>query len=186
MIGGSPADGLVKVPAGMLAAAHRAAASELGSAAAADLLRQMGLESAPAFLEAFRAWLGRERPGFRDPAELPAQQFWSALGDFFESIGWGRLSQSRLHQGVVTLQSEDWLEAEEIRAEHPSCHFSTGVLAEILREVAGREVAAMEVECRAAGGSRCLFLLGSPPALEVLYGRMSRGAGLAEAVGALG
>jgi hypothetical protein len=55
------------------------------------------------------------------------------------------------------------------RRDQPSCHFTTGVLANILGRAADGEVAVLEVECRSRGDQRCRFLFGGADAVYSVY-----------------
>ena len=59
--------------------------------------------------------------------------------------------------------------------EHPSCHLTTGMFADLFGRVAGAPVAVLEVECRSTGAPRCRFLVGSPAVMEQIYDDMGRG-----------
>ncbi|HSB54807.1 MAG TPA: V4R domain-containing protein, partial [Gemmatimonadales bacterium] len=69
---------------------------------------------------------------------------------------------------------------------YPSCHLSSGALAEFLSRVSESTLGVMEVECRSRGDARCRFLAGSPETLTILYGRMAEGTSYLEALGVTG
>jgi predicted hydrocarbon binding protein len=171
---------MVRLPAAALTAFHRALADDRSPAEAAALMRRMGFESGASFHDAFRAWLDE------DPSQLSVDDFWERLSDFFAELGWGRLRFQRLHSGVAELSSEAWAEAEPGgQARQPTCHFSTGVLADVLGRVSGDDLAVLEVECRSRGDAHCRFLLGGPEALRGVYERIRQGEGVPEALSAL-
>lgn len=178
---------MVQLPAAALTAFHRALSQDRSPAEAAALTRQMGFEAGEGFYAAFREWLVRPGAGEQtDPALLPADDFWTRLADFFETMGWGRVEFERLHSGIAALSSDGWAEAEPAgTARQPTCHFSTGVLADILGRVAGDNLAVLEVECRSRGDRRCRFLIGGPEALRGVYERIRKGEAFPEAVAAL-
>jgi hypothetical protein len=172
---------MVHLPAAALTAFHRALSQDRTPAEAAALTRQMGFEAGEGFYEAFRARLGRT-----DPADLSADDFWNRLSDFFQSLGWGRLRFERLHAGIAALTGEGWAEAEPGgTARQPTCHFSTGVLADILGRVSGDDLAVLEVECRSRGDAKCRFLIGGPEALRGVYESIRHGSSFPAAVDAL-
>ncbi len=177
---------LIRAHGDTLAALHRALARDRDSTEAAQLLRDVGVESGAAFLGHFREWLTEADGVGVDPAGLSATEFWERLSTFFNQLGWGRLEQSEVHPGVISLTASDWIESAASRSPQPSCHISTGLLADLLSQVAGQDVAAMEVECRSAGQARCRFLVGSLPALEEIFERMRGGSLYNEAVASLG
>jgi predicted hydrocarbon binding protein len=173
---------LLRLPATTLLALHRVAAHDRSASQAALLVRQAGADTGEAFYDAFAAWLA-ERSETRSPQELPAERFWPLLGEFFAALGWGHLDFERTHPGVASLASSEWAEAEvEPDSMQPVCHFTTGLLADLLSRVAGRETAVMEVECRSRHDARCRFLLGSPHTLGAVYERVREGRSYVEAL----
>jgi hypothetical protein len=153
---------------------------------AANELRHLGLECGGALHDHLRSWTGGAASGDGDPADLASDTFWAGLTHFFEELGWGRLEQEQLHPGILSLSSADWFEAAGRREHHPCCHYSIGVLAELLRRVADSHLAVMEVDCRGAGGDRCNFLVGSPSALDAVFSEVSDGANFRQAIAVLG
>ena len=178
---------MVTLPAGTLTAFHRALSQDRTPAEAAALTRQMGFEAGEGFYNAFREWLGAEGGSdASNPATLAPDEFWGKLSDFFGSLGWGRLGFEQLHSGIAALTSDEWAEAEPGEAaRQPTCHFSTGVLADLLGRISGDNLAVLEVECRSRGDDRCRFLIGGPEALRGVYERIRNGATFPEAVEAL-
>lgn len=171
---------LVRLPADFLAALRRALAAGRSPLEAATLLRQTGYETGPSLHAALKARLAEERG---EAGSLSSAEFWEAFGAFWESLGWGGVRHEPLHPGVAALDSADWAEADAGgHTGHPSCHFTTGVLAEVLSRIAGEDVAVLEVECRSAGDGRCRFLFGGEAALGEVYGRMAAGLPYTEAV----
>jgi hypothetical protein len=91
-----------------------------------------------------------------------------------------------VHPGVGALDTIDWVEADPESSEaRPSCFFTTGVLANLLGNVAGSNVAVLEVECRSTGHDRCRFMFGSAEALNALYSRVASGAAIDTALSEL-
>jgi len=176
----SPA--LVLFPAEFLFALHRAVASDLPPADAARLLRQVGVECGDAIYDAFqeRMLSPAADPEWAD--ELDPTDFWSGLSAFFQQLGWGSLVQDRVHPGLISISSEDWVEAKGQGTGQPGCHFTTALLAELLGRVADRELAALEVECRATGAGCCRFLIGTEESLQSIYEEMRSGAGFPDAM----
>ena len=176
----STAKALVELPRRTVAELLRAVNATAQPDEAADTLRAIGAGTAGSLGLSLR-----DQIGAADASELPADQFWRELGLLFESLGWGSIRQEDLHPGVFAIVSPDWFEAEQNHHAHPCCHFSTGLFAALLQELAGSEIAAMEVECRGAGDTDCRFLLGSPEALDELYEGLSRGTSYHDAIAAL-
>lgn len=175
----------LRLPAPFLPALRRALAQGRSAVEAATLLRQVGYESGEAFHAALEEQLAAGRGG-ASPDTLPPEEFWSAFGRFWEEMGWGTVRHVQLHPGVGALDASDWVEAEGEAGGHPACHFTTGVLADVLSRVAGSEVAVMEVECRAAGDGRCRFLFGGVGALGEVYRGMTEGLSYSDALERLG
>lgn len=122
-----------------------------------------------AFLDHLRAQYGVEQPEDLDIAFLG-----EALSGCLREAGWGEVTIERLGTTVFAIDSEDWAEASS-GAQYPSCHFSTGSLADLFTRIGGSQAAVMEVECRSKGDARCRFLVGSPGTLTTVYERMAAG-----------
>lgn len=158
------------LPVASLAALRDALVVAVGTESAAQALRQAGFAAGDAL---FRI-LAVDDPN--ELADLPASTFWSRLARLFAARGWGQLSYHEVHPGVGALDASNWVEAvPENGAAQPSCHFTTGVLANLLGRVVGSEVAVLEVECRSRGEPRCRFLFGGAVAVYALYDRIAAG-----------
>jgi predicted hydrocarbon binding protein len=158
----------IALPATALGALRGALLAAVGPESAGDALRAAGHAAGDAFHEILSA---RE-----DVTELPADRFWRHLGQLFASRGWGQLNYSEAHPGVGSLETRDWAEAaSDGDAEQPACHFTTGLLANLLGRVAGGDVAVLEVECRSRGEGRCRFLFGGADAVYAVYERIAAG-----------
>jgi predicted hydrocarbon binding protein len=158
------------LPVASLAAIRDSLVSSVGPEAAALALRQAGHAAGDA--------LHRILSG-GDPASLsslPADRFWAQLARLFSSRGWGQLTYSQVHSGVGSLEAADWAEARvDANAGQPSCHFTTGVLANLLGQIADAEVAVLEAECKSRGDQRCRFLFGGADAVYAVYERLAAG-----------
>lgn len=177
---------LVQLPTAFLPALRSALAQGRSPVEAATLLRQVGYGTGEAFHAALEEWLARES-GADAADQLSAGEFWSAFGRFWESLGWGTVRHVQLHPGIGALDCTGWVEADSAGdAGQPSCHLTTGILAELLSRIAGGEVAVMEVECRAADDERCRFLFGGATALGAVYQGMTEGLSYTEALQRLG
>jgi hypothetical protein len=178
---------MLKFPPSAMAAIHRASLQDRSPAEAASLVRQMGFETGEGFLEAFSRWLEHHRqdPG-ADPATLAADDFWHHLSAFFGSLGWGRLHFEQLHAGVGALTSTEWAEADAASgARQPMCHFTTGMLADLLSRLIGSDLAVLEVACRSRGDAGCRFLIGSADALQAVFEGLRQGQEVESAVRSL-
>ncbi|HEY0305594.1 MAG TPA: V4R domain-containing protein [Longimicrobiales bacterium] len=155
------------IPVASLSALRQALTAEVGPDAAASALRAAGHAAGD-------AWHPQVSSG--EDGAVSESAFWRRLSQLFHSRGWGSLAHSAVHPGVGALDAVDWVEAQPDAGEpRPSCFFTTGLLANLLGNVAGSDVAVMEVECRSAGADRCRFLFGSADALNALYARVSSG-----------
>lgn len=176
---------MLTLPVGALGALHRTLSAGRTPLEAAEAARRLGYESGEEFHQAFQEWLAAEET--HDVGSLGPDGFWHALGEFFTTLGWGRLVFERLHPGVAALSSSDWAEADSAgSAAHPACHFTTGLLSDLLGRVAEADLAVLEVECRASGSQRCTFLIGGREALERVFEELRAGRDPAAAVRALG
>lgn len=141
---------------------------------AALLLREIGFATGEALYEAFEAWV-REYYAVAGPGDLDAVYLGEALSGFFGEAGWGSASMTHLTPTVIALDMQGWAEAESRGAEYPSCHFSSGMLADFFTRLGGSQAAVMEVDCASRGDARCRFLVSSPDMLTYLYERMTAG-----------
>jgi uncharacterized protein len=158
------------LPVASLAALRAALIETVGADAAAHALRAAGYAAGDAFFSMLAG------PGEADPGQAPADRFWHDLSRLFTSRGWGQVSYQQAHDGVGSLEASDWVEARtDASSEQPSCHFTTGVLANILGHAADDEVAVLEVECRSRGDQRCRFLFGGADAVYRVYDRIAAG-----------
>lgn len=155
------------IPVASLSALRQALTTEVGGDAAARALRAAGHAAGDAWYPRLRA---------NDNEGVSETRFWRRLSQLFASHGWGTLAHHAVHPGVGALDANDWVEAQPEAGEtRPSCFFTTGLLANLLGNAAGSDVAVMEVECRSQGAARCRFLFGSTDALNALYARVATG-----------
>ena len=152
-----------------------------GGPDAAIYLQEAGYAGGDAMWQAFQRWLGeRSRVAVE---QLDVATFQARLSDFLREAGWGHLTIGALDGIVATLDSEDWGEADPTSGiDHPACHLTTGMFADLFGRVAGHPVAVLEVECRSAGAPRCRFLVGNPEVMEQIYDDMGRGVPYEDAV----
>lgn len=158
------------LPVASLAALRDSLVSSVGPEAAALALRQAGHAAGDAL---HRILCGGD---IQNLESMPAERFWSQLTRLFSSRGWGQLNYSEVHPGVGSLESSDWAEVRaDGAAGQPSCHFTTGVLANLLGQIADAEVAVLEAECRSRGDQRCRFLFGGADPVYAVYERIAAG-----------
>jgi predicted hydrocarbon binding protein len=171
------------LPATALAGLRRALVAELGPDRAAAVLRNAGHAAGDAL---FTILTQPGAEGAAPVSEFDADRFWRRFASLFTARGWGNLMHEDVHPGVAVLDSADWSEADTAaQARRPSCFFTTGMLANVLGQVAGSDVAVLEVECRSRGDARCRFLFGSPEALNGVYRSLVGGENLDAAVAQL-
>jgi predicted hydrocarbon binding protein len=172
---------------GMLALTHASLAS-LRSALlrdsgpdAAVCLQEAGYAGGDALWSALSHWLSERS---EEPIEqLDLRIFEARASEFFRDAGWGSIAIGALGDTVATLDSNDWGEADPASGiDHPCCHLTTGMFADLFGRLAGAPVAVLEVECRSVGAERCRFLVGNPQVMEQIYDEMSRGLAYEEAV----
>lgn len=146
-------------------AAERARAGD-----AVHALRSAGHAGGAELAHGFDEWVqGRDGTA---TAELPLESFNERVAEFFAQAGWGALKMSSLHDVVAAVDIEDSWEARAgAGSGGPCCHVTTGALAAFFSTYASYPLAAIEVECGAAGAHHCRFLLGPAQVLEELYER---------------
>jgi predicted hydrocarbon binding protein len=156
------------IPAGSLTALRDALVASVGPEAAAEALRAAGHAAGDAFFRILAGGNGNDVRG------LATRQFWARLSQLFSARGWGHLTYSEAHPGVGSLHTADWAEAAGGGA-GATCLVTTGMLANLLGQVAESEVAVLEVECRGRGDQQCRFLFGGSDAVYAVYDRLNAG-----------
>jgi predicted hydrocarbon binding protein len=138
-------------------------------------LQEAGYAAGDELYDGFTGWVAA-RTGVHDPADLDARHLSDLLAEYFRGLGWGHLRLERLGSGSLTLDSDDWAEADpDANAYAPACHVTAGLLAGFLGRLAEQNVAVMEIECRSRNDQRCRFLAGSPEMLQAVYDAVSAG-----------
>ena len=171
--------GQVKLPAGGLADIRRTIEEKAGPNAVAAL-REAGRRLAGEAEEVIARRAGSPLPA------LPMTRFWSELSRYFQETGWGELSHEPVSEAIGSLVTREWAEVDPTEnRSYPSCHITTGLLAEILSQAVGKPVAVMQVECVSRGDSVCRFLFGSPSNLLSVHQKLSENGTLEEALAAL-
>lgn len=171
---------LVSFPAGLFSALSGIVAARLPAAEAAAVLREAG------YMLGGTLWNLLEEHSGAAPDALAERDFWQTIGEVWQRNGWGRLSHSSLHPGVGGLDVEGGFEANPgANATYPSCHLTTGLLAEVLRRVADAPVSVLEAECQSRGDQRCRFLFGSEETLARVYHSAQTAGGYEAAVESL-
>ena len=168
---------LVAIPAASLAHLRSALTRDGGDPAP---FQEAGYAAGDGLYEAFAARL-RAR-GVAGPETLDVGAAQAEASAFFRESGWGDISFEPLG-AVIAIDSPRWKEADAAApSAHPSCFFSTGLLAGFFGRLADAPLGALEVECRSAGAARCRFLLGSGDALDGVYEEIAQGRDYAAAV----
>lgn len=171
--------GDVKLPAGGLAELRRAI-EETSAEDAVRVLREAGRRLAADAEVSIAGHGGAPLPA------LALGDFWSELNRYFSEAGWGQVDHEQLNEGIGALVARDWAESDPTESRStPSCHVSTGLLAELLTRAAGQPVAVMEVNCRSQGDELCRFLFGSPVTLLQVHQKMVQTGDLERALAAL-
>jgi predicted hydrocarbon binding protein len=164
----------VGIGRGALHVLRNAMQQDLGEQAAVRL-QEVGHAAGADVFGCFVRWL-KATAGIEDPGAIAADQLGSVLADFFQALGWGRITMGRVGSGTLAFDTSDWAEADpQANGLLPSCYLSAGLLAGFMGRLAQREIAVMEVECRSASHPRCRFLLGKPEALEAVYQALTEG-----------
>ncbi|MFZ5624850.1 MAG: V4R domain-containing protein [Gemmatimonadota bacterium] len=147
------------------------------------VLQQAGFAGGAELAFAFEDWTST-RYGAAPP-DLDVAYLGEALSGFLTETGWGAVTMEPLGPGVLALDSTNWAESERIDppAPWPSCHFSAGLLSELVSRASGAQVAVLQVECVSSGQERCRFLLGAPETLAAIYDRVVAGQPYLETVG---
>ncbi len=175
----APTSPELALPVGSLSALRNALEANLGGDAAAHALRQAGYAAGDALFPLLAP--GAEATG--GAGELPEQLFWRRVSELFAARGWGKLEFSAVHPALGALETSDWVEADASDGMlRPSCHFTTGLLANLLGRAAGEEVGVLEVECRSRGDLACRFLFGGHDALGLVYEALAHGQPLDQAL----
>ncbi len=168
-------------PVDALKALRASLEADVGSDAAADALRHAGHAAGDALFPLLAAGGSDEAPG-----ELPEAVFWRRVADLFSARGWGHLQFEAIHPALGSLEATDWVEAGSGQGTlRPSCHFTTGLLANLLGRAAGEDVGVLEVECRSRGDLACRFLFGGRDGLEGVYQALLNGQELEQALAQL-
>ena len=145
-----------------------------GGLSGATRLQDAGFAGGKALYDAFRDWLASRTD--TDPRELPTPEFGEHMSEFFRQAGWGSMRLGSLADSVATADSTDWRESESTQPEeHPGCHLTTGMLAAFFTAAGDAPIAALEVECRGKGDSRCRFLIGAGPLLTHIFEQVEQG-----------
>lgn len=169
------------IPVASLAALRDSLVSSVGPDAAALALRQAGHAAGDAL---HRILAGSDPDAL---STMSSDRFWQQLARLFSARGWGQLTYSQVHAGVGALDTTDWAEVRaDGSAGQPSCHFTTGILANLLGQIADSEVAVLEAECRSRGDARCRFLFGGAEAVYAVYDRIAAGDAPDAAIARLG
>jgi predicted hydrocarbon binding protein len=161
------------IPVTALTHLRQALRKEVGALEATHTLHDAGFAAGGSLFEQF---VGMTKTA---PASLDPSRFWETLSRFFESRGWGRISQERIHPGLGVIRAREWAECDPAGDEtQPGCAFTAGVLAHLLGRVAEGPVAVLEVACGSRGDEACEFLFGSEGVIHEVYGHLLNGRSL--------
>src|SRR5262245_15259694 len=181
--GSRPAE--LALPVASLAAIRHALTNAVGADEAAQALRAAGHAAGDAVYATLTQPFGTDSGNGNELGALSASMFWRRISQLFSTRGWGTLNHSDLHEGVACLDSTNWVEAEPGSAGRPTCHFTTGLLANLLGQAAGSDMAVLEVLCRSSGDQKCRFVFGAPETIDALYEHIRAGASVEDSIAAL-
>ncbi|MBM4193851.1 MAG: hypothetical protein FJ202_05660 [Gemmatimonadetes bacterium] len=167
-----PASNCLAFPRASLGALRAALIRDTGGSFA-TFLQEAGYAGGEAVFAAFRSWLGTRGEDV-DSLDVPA--FEARATEFFRTAGWGNITVTPVGDVVAMVDSADWAEADPVSAlPYPSCHYTTGLLADFFGRTAAAPLAVLEVECCSSGSPHCRFLVGSTEVMGHLYERMTAG-----------
>ena len=170
--------GQIRLPAGGLANLRRAIEENAGSSAV-PALREAGRRLASDAQAVITQNCGGTLPN------LPMTRFWDELQRYFSEAGWGSIEHERVNGAIGALVTSEWAEVDSSDSrDFPSCHITTGLLAELLSEAVGQPVAVLQVQCISRGDSVCRFLFGSPTTLLSIHQRLAHSDTLENALSA--
>ncbi len=166
------ASNCIALPRASLLALRAALIRDTGGSFA-TFLQEAGYAGGEAVYAAFKSWLVSRGD---DVDALDVAAFQSRAAEFFRIAGWGSITISPVADVVAMVDSTDWAEADPLSAlPYPSCHYTTGMLADFFGRTAAAPLAVLEVECRSAGSQHCRFLVGATEVMGHLYERMAAG-----------
>lgn len=173
------------LPVTSLAALRSALESQVGADAAAQALRHSGHAAGDTLISQLAQTSDPAADRHEQLRNVTGDTFWRRLSQLFATRGWGTLAHDTPHPGIGSLESANWVEAVPGSAARPSCFFTTGMLANLLGNAAGDDIAVLETECRSRGDEHCRFLFGSPVALDALYTRLRSGENVQDSISTL-
>lgn len=166
------ASNCIALPRASLLALRAALIRETGGSFA-TFLQEAGYAGGEAVFAAFKSWLSARG---EDVDALDVAAFQERAADFFRIAGWGSITIAPVGDVVAMVDSTDWAEADPLSAlPYPSCHYTTGMLADFFGRTAAAPLAVLEVECRSSGSPHCRFLVGATEVMGHLYDRMAAG-----------
>jgi hypothetical protein len=107
-------------------------------------------------------------------AKFILEAWWQSLAN----AGWGACSfdLAALSRGIALAELEDSPIAAALgHTEYPICHFLAGLLAGAVSFYERAERHATEIECRAVGGTKCRFVIGTGVTIDTAEGWRQQG-----------
>lgn len=141
-----------------------------GGALTPDAFRDAGFTTGEALFDHFADWLSQR--GESGPATLTDERFQQVVGEFFESLGWGRVTVSTVSEAVLALDATEWSESAH---QGGGCLISTGLFAGFFGRLAEAPISVLEVAPPHDAPGQCRFLLGSVDVLDYVWEAMERG-----------
>lgn len=117
--------------------------------------------------------------------QMDAKFILGAWWEPLEQAGWGRCTfeLSAPARGITFVSLEDSPIAAALgSAEHPICHFFAGLFAGVISFLDRAERHGTELECRAAGGALCRFLIAPGGEVDSAEGWRQQGVPIAEII----
>lgn len=135
----------------------------------AESLRSAGDAGGATLFRGFQASASEDT----SPMDMAIQDFNGKAGAYLGDSGWGHVEITQSDALIEVAIAGCW-EATADRASG-GCHITTGLLHGFFVELAGYDIAAMEVECGAHAGGACRFAIGTPEMMQVIYEGLSAG-----------
>jgi predicted hydrocarbon binding protein len=181
------ADGarLAVVPVELLVALHHHLFDQF-SEESQDLLYRSGFEQGLQDMVRLNQELREQYgSGTFDLWQMDAKFILDTWWDTLSQAGWGSCSfdLAAFARGVVVVELDASPVAAALgRTDHPICHFFAGLFAGVISFFERAERHATEIECRAAGGATCRFLVANGGDVDSAEGWRQQGMPAAEII----
>jgi len=115
--------------------------------AGATILQEVGYASGAQVYAVFQAWLAQE--GVAEPGDLDAAVLSESMSEFFQALGWGKLTLERVGNTGLHVDATEWSEAQmgrRLAVSHVLRHRRAAH--DFMARLSGQGVQVMETECR--------------------------------------